>query len=392
VFSDRVDAGGAARIRRSPPAEQKRRLSVTPVPGGAAAGRLRVDALHTPLADLLAAVSGAAASAANVPLVAAPDAADLDVSLVLPSATPAELVRALSVGYGLTVTPRDIGEGGGFALARGGAPETLTRLPLRHLTPEAARLLFPDFLLSRLRADAENNALVVSGPPLLAERLKADLATLDRPRPQVRVEVAAYEFADAEDARVALRAAWASGRESAAVDTGAGQVSVRVEAGQRRAFTATVEALAARGRARLVARPFVVVASGAEGTLFFGQSRFVTVLRGSFGGLQAQALRLPIGTTLTVSPRVGADGDVTLDLAPRISTVDAVEARTGLPTLGIREMTATVRVRPGDAVVVAGLEADLSAETRVRTLTLPAARRADRARTSLVLLVTAQES
>ncbi len=80
--------------------------------------------------------------------------------------------------------------------------------------------------------------------------------------------------------------------------------------------------------------------------------------------------------------------------------MDAVEENTGLPTLGIRETSATVRVRPGDAVLVAGLDTDLQFDTRRRISPLAripllgplfGARRENRSRTALIVLVTAQK-
>lgn len=379
VISDRVDSGHAARLRRSPSETHKHRLSVAPT----AAGRWRIEALHTPLAQILDAV----ARAANLPLVVRADAAEAEVSLHLPSATPEEFLRAVAIGYGLVVSPRSPEEGGGFAVGRGGPPTITERLPLKHLAPERARLLFPDFLLPFLHADEENNALIASGSPHLMERLRADLARLDQPRAQVRVEASIWEFSSTEAATLALQATRTVGNESVSLDTGAGALSLRVEKNQKRGFAATVDALAAAGRARLLARPFVIVASGESGTLFLGQRRYVTVLQQRRGRQVVQALPLSIGYSLSVLPTVGADDDVTLEFTPRISTVDDIEEKTGLPTLGIREVDSVVRVRPDDAIIVAGLDSDQEFHTRRR---LPA-RRNSRARTALIVLVTVRK-
>jgi type II secretory pathway component GspD/PulD (secretin) len=110
-------------------------------------------------------------------------------------------------------------------------------------------------------------------------------------------------------------------------------------------------------------------------------------------------LRLQIGYTLTVTPRAGAADDITLDLAPRVSTVDEIEVGSGLPTLGIREANSVVRVQPGDAVILGGLDADLAFQTRGRSLPsripllgrLFRSRRSSRSQTATLLLVTARK-
>jgi len=404
VITDRADAGKAAQLRRSPVEGHKHRLSVTPLPvtlldgqpDDAPGTRFRLDALHTPLPEVLDAVSRITGGA----LMVRPDAANVDVSLLLPNVNLDECLRALSTAYGLVLTARPPEEGGGFSLGRNGPAGVLERFQLHHLAPERARLLFPDFLLPLLRVDNENNALLFSGAPELAARLRRDLAKLDLPRPQVRVELTAWEFSSSEDANYALSASHRLAQQAASINSGTGEVSLVLGPEQQKLFSVTVEALAAKGRARLAAKPFVVVASGEEGTLFLGQERYVTVLRRRGGVQRVEALRLRIGYSITVTPRVGASDDITLDLAPRISTVDSIEADTRLPTLGIRETNTVMRVRPDDVVIVAGLESNLEFGTRRRFLPLApvpvandlfGARRRSESQTALILLVTAKK-
>jgi len=395
AMSDRADARHSGGIRRSPPEMQAHRLSLRPLGGG---GRMNISALHTPLAALLQ----AAGAAQDLPLVLSAGAGDADVSLVLPDASLADLLAALRAGYGLVAAPRPPDEGGGLTFGRGESANVTTTLHLRSLAPEQARLLLPDFLLPSVRVDSANNSLVVSSTPEVADKMRRDLALLDLPRPQVRVEVTAWEFTSASDALYALSLTRTLGRESESVGTDAGQISVLSRAGQARSFQAAVSALATRSRARLTARPFLVVASGAPGTFFLGQTRYVTVLQqNNYGQQVPSALAIQIGYSLSVRPTIGAAGDITLDLDPRVSTVDAIENGTGLPTVGIREVKSVVRVRAGDTVVLGGLDSDLADRTdqgpglfaRVPLLRdLFRSHRRSRSRTSLILLVTARRA
>lgn len=400
VITDRVDARHAAGIRRSPPEHQAHRLSLVPLPPGpTGTRRMRIHALHTPLVELLQAAS----AVQGLPLTVQAEAADADVSLVLPDATLADLLNALRVGYGLTALARPEEEGGGLDFGRGDAASVTSSLPLRFLAPEQARLLLPDFLLPSVRVDAADNALVVSSTPEVIAKMQRDLARLDLPRAQVRVEVSAWEFASSEDARYALSATRTLGRESEGLDTDAGQITVLSQAGQVRQFQASVSALAVRSRARLAANPFLLVASGAQGTFFLGQTRYVTVLQqqGGYGSQVPSALAIQIGYSLSVRPTVGAQDDITLVLNPRISTVDAIERGSGLPTVGIREVNSVVHLHAGDTLVLAGLDSDLQDRTDqgpAPFARLPLLRdvfrshRKSRAQTNLVLLVTARRA
>jgi hypothetical protein len=75
---------------------------------------------------------------------------------------------------------------------------------------------------------------------------------------------------------------------------------------------------------------------------------------------------------------------------PRASTLDEVQPVSGLPTLSIREVLSTVRLRSDEAVLISGLDADLRFDTRDRVLLLPGGRRSNRDQTALVVLVRAR--
>ena len=390
VITDRVEAyRNPERIRRSPPEKWNHRVKIA-----GDANRFQADVLHTPLAEVLTEI----ARVTGVNLEAQPDAAETDVTLFLPERAAGVNLQTLANGMGLNLIPRPPEQGGGYAIGRGGEALPSERLPLRNLSPDAARLLFPDFLLPYLHSDIENNALIANGPLPLLEHLRRDVAILDRPRPQVRVEAQAYELSYPEEAAYVLNGILNSGRVG--FDTDQGAVTVNLQPEQKESLQLSLNALISKGRARLAARPFVSVASGATGTLFFGQTRFLPVLSAGYGTQNITILQLPIGVTLTVTPTTaGGDNDILLNLKPKFSTVDAIEQSTGLPTVGIREINSFARVHPGDAVLIAGLE--LQNEDAARRGFAPfapvpglndltASRRATTTRTALIVLVTAR--
>jgi hypothetical protein len=390
VVPDRTDFDAAKRLQRSPKENWKQRLSVTPL-GEATSTRYRVDALHTPLPQVL----DAAAQAMKLRFVGQSGVADADVSLFLPDATPEEFMRTLGAGYNLVFRA---GEAGEYEILRPDAMP-LERIALQHLAPERARLLLPDFLLPVLRTDSAQSALLVAAAPAVVERVRRDLALLDRPRPQVRVEATAWEFASNEEARAALSVARITPNGLQQFDAANGAFSLEIGPNEIELLRVRLEALSALGRVRLAARPNIVVASGESGTLFLGQSRYVQVLQRIEGTNQPRALPVQVGYTLQVTPRAGATDDITLELSPRVSTIDEIENGSGLPTLGIREASSTVRVRPQDAVILGGLEADLRFETRRRPFLarvpllgrLFRSRRGNNQRSTTVLLVTARK-
>lgn len=376
LITDRSDALATTRLDRSPLASRHSTLVI----GGRKNGRFRLEALHTPLKNVLDGVS----QLTRGQFLARPEVAELDVSLVLPDADARELFATLQKAYGLGLRQ----ENGATILGRGDEFFESRTVELRNLSPDAARLLFPDFLLPFLRADRAANALLVSQTAPMAAKIAGDLAVLDAPRVQFEIKVEVWELSAAREVNQTLNLTRAIGGDSQTVDFGTGTASVRVETGQTSRLSARLNALSQRGRAKLVASPRVTALSGERGTLFLGQTRYVQVLQNRNGGQSAQALALQIGTTLGVTPRGGGQGGaILLDIAPRVSSVDEIEAGTGLPTIGIRETSGTVRVDDGDTLMLAGLDFQLESKTRQKTLRiLPTKRESGETRALLVLV------
>ena len=372
VLLDRVEADrGAEALKRSPVAEHHHALSVS-----GTAESLTVAALHTPLSEVLEQVS----QLTQTPLAVQPDATEADISLSLPHTTLSGFLRVLELGYGLATRERTLDEGSGYLVGRSGGTLVTEQLVLKNLAPAVARTLLPDFLLPLIRADEANNALVVTASPELVRRIRADLGKLDTPRQQVRIVLTAYELTQTP----AVREALAIATDNLSLVPESAQLALQLQPSQAKKLMTTLSALESKGVLRLTAKPSLVVASGATGTLYAGQERFVSVtINGDFGQ-QSQALKLPIGTELRVTPQVGEGGEITLRLLPRFTTVDSLEAKTGLPTLGIRTFDSTLRLKPGETALIGSLESDTDSKN-----TRPGRRAREAQKTSLLLFVTA---
>ncbi len=380
IFPDRSDLNGVARLNRSPPGERTSQLDVSKN----ADGTLRIAALHTPLRELLEQAS----AQSGVPFLARQDVAALDVSLFLPGASLAELLDTLQTGYNVG----GLIENGSLVLGRGDEFQEARSLPLNNLAPDAARLLFPDFLLASLRPDRQGNALVATGSPAILNRITADLKRIDAPRAQFEITAQVWELNAQRDVNAALNLTRSIGRDSQTLDFGTGVASIRVESGQTDQLLANLQLLSSRGRGRLRAAPRVTVLAGENGSIFLGQTRYVLVLQQRGREQVSQALPLQIGTKLDVSARgsLNPADPISLSVSPSISTVDALEAGTSLPTLGIRQISSTLLVNSDQSVVIAGLETASQSDTRGRALGIFPSRRFNREQQQLLVVVKAR--
>ncbi len=382
IIPDRADLLGTQRLNRSPLAERKHKLSVVPLD----AGTFRVEALHAPLREVL----GEFAGVTGARFVARDELANFPVSLFLPRATTAEFLQTIQ----RVTNAGTREEEGALVLGRGDEFYATRSLPLFNLSPDAARLLFPDFLLPFLQPDRQNNALLAVQTPQMLDKIEAQLRQIDTPRAQFEVSAQFWELAATRDDDSALRLLRSLGGDRQSLNIETGETIVNISGGQTEQLSANLRLLSNRGRARLMGNPRVSVLSGARGTLFSGQTRFVQVLQNSGGGQRSIAVPLAIGAQLIVSPRGSnqQNDPIRLELAPRLSTVDDIEAGTGLPTLGLREVSGTLVVGEGDSVVLAGLDSDLDFSTRRRALGLLRSRRGNREVRALLVVVSARRT
>ena len=380
VIPDRADLNGAAQLNRSPLAERATELDVK----SNADGTLRVMALHAPLRDLLRETS----EKSGVPFLARDDVATLDVSLFLPATSLSELLNILQDSYNLGGRIEE----GVLVLGRGDEFQEARSLPLSNLAPDAARLLFPDFLLAYLRPDRRGNALVATGSPAILQRITSDLKRIDAPRSQFEIEAQIWEFSSQRDVNVALQLTRSVGQDNQTIDFGTGVASVRVESGQTDQLRANLQLLASRGRGRLQATPRVTVLAGEDGSIFLGQTRYVLVLQQRGREQVSQALPLQIGTRLNVTARGSLDpkDPIALTVSPSVSTVDALENGTSLPTLGIRQVSSTLIVDPSQSVIIAGLESAILDDNKGRALGVFPSRRASQEQQHLLIIVKAR--
>ncbi|HEX9998029.1 MAG TPA: hypothetical protein VGB45_12875 [Abditibacterium sp.] len=379
IVTDRADAGAVARLNRSPLASRKHVLNVQTGENG----RFRLEALHTPLREVLARVG----ELTGQKFLAREEVAATEVSLFLPDATPAQLLEALQIGYGLGLKEEE----GATVLGRSDEFFVSRSLPLQNLSPSVARRLFPDFLLPFLRADRENNALVAFQTPAVLDKISAALREIDAPRPQFEIKVEAWEIASTRERNQTIAFSRSIGRDRETFDGATGTLSLQVERGLTDRLSGSLLLLASRGRARLVASPRVTALSGERGNLFLGQTRYINILQNSGGGQTARAIPLQIGTSLGVTPRGDAEsGDILLDIAPRVSTVDEIERATGLPTLGIRESNGTMRVRNGESVILAGLDFDFDSQAKGKALKIVPSKREFGETRALLVIVSAR--
>jgi type II secretory pathway component GspD/PulD (secretin) len=228
-------------------------------------------------------------------------------------------------------------------------------VPFRYLPVIEAADMFPDFLRRSLRPDEEQNRLLVTGSPVLIEKVRADAARIDRPAPQIEIQVTAVEASSLDELLQDLTAETTGRGFNARIATETGDLRFGTLDAGAVDWDARLRALAAEGRLKIVSQPKSRVQSGKRATLFVGSEKFIKVLRSYDRQLEADLMTVRVGATLEVAPWTGGNGEVTMELRPTLSVISSQDPLTGMPTVDTRSVRTTMRTRAGETIVIGGL-------------------------------------
>ncbi len=359
-------------------------------------GRLSVHALNSPLGDVLRAISER-----NGIQIAVRGGANYRASMALKNASPAAVMRAIARAYGLSVRA----VGGIYYVTEGlptevdaywAAPTAVFRL--QHTPVDVALNILPDFLLRYVHADAEQNALVATGPPPLLDKLDEDLRTIDRPQPQIELSALLVEERATDGLDLASDIIVASGEHELQVLGETGLLSYRRVEESISDLQVKLRALEQDGSIHTEVCPSVTVGSGEEAEIFLGKRHFFQFL--TSGSDQEVVLEsTDVGSLIASKPWTGDAQTITVPLRIQANTVLSIDDK-GLPLVATREVRGTVRLDSGHTIVLGGLAIDVSDRSRRKAgpNELPIggdigrARRGERTRNEVLVLLSVRAS
>ncbi len=220
---------------------------------------------------------------------------------------------------------------------------------------DALHAVLPPSPTNAAYANAQQNAILLSGSDDFVAHAKALLDQIDRPGQQVRYDVKVTDVTPQSDASnvgvifggVDFRGGLTSGSTVYTFQTPA--ISVN----------ATLNALVTEGRATILARPSISTLNNQQASLLVGQSYPIVYFDARTGTQQVQFVN--VGVNLTVTPTIGFDGAITTELSTDYSQF--VSFVSNFPVIGTRKAQSTLRVRDGETIVIAGLFSDVDQST-----------------------------
>lgn len=235
-----------------------------------------------------------------------------------------------------------------------------------------------------------SNLLLVSYSPRLESQIVKMINELDRPPPQVMIQVLMAEVTLDDRFELGMEFAlqdllfsekaflgangtvqgdnfdFIGGTDLGAAGSGLGGVSFTVTGED---FNFLVRALQTEGRLEVLSRPSLLVQDNQEASIKVGER--VPVVRElavtGTGTVTPSVDYEDVGVNLEVTPIINLDGFVNLEIAPEISAigVSSVSVGTGisLPTFTQRKAETAVTVKDGETIIIGGLITSRDSET-----------------------------
>jgi type II secretory pathway component GspD/PulD (secretin) len=144
---------------------------------------------------------------------------------------------------------------------------------------------------------------------------------------------------------------------------------------QAKAFDVALDMLIEEGNARVLASPKIATLNGREASILVGERIPYVITGTAFAGGGAapvqQVQKEEVGIKLRITPLINADGYITTEIVPEVSSVVAlVGPNQDLPRVATRQASTTVRLKDGNTVIIGGLLSDekISTVTKVPIL------------------------
>lgn len=283
-----------------------------------------------------------------------------------------EVMRGIASAYGLALSHIN-----GIYMISKGVPDDLAAYRLsgtqsfrmKYIQADTASGLLPSFLFQYVHRNSEQNAVVVTAPTQMLEKIGADLKKVDVAPPMILIEALAVEINSTRDLETALGLQLrdrsveppADGKKTNPTtglqfDSETGVFTYRQVAALPHNFAASLRALEESGRARVRANPRMAAVNGKTADLFIGNQKFIEVLYTPYGGQQQTRIQtVDVGVKLQVTPWTGGNGEITVRLEPEVSNIVEMDPITGLPVLSKRSCRTSVRVKDGETIILGGL-------------------------------------
>ncbi len=214
--------------------------------------------------------------------------------------------------------------------------------------------------LFSVTADNRTNSLVVTAPAAVQTQVAALLQELDTPQQQVNVQVRLQEIQTRTADRLGINIAGGIGQLTASIlDGGLSFLFDPHAAVSAFNIGAVLDALETQGLSRRVDDSSLTVLNNSPTSIQAGGTILISIP----GSAENIERTIPYGVQIDVTPRVAADGRITLTIDARVEDVLSSLENPSLLELATRAVSSTITLDPGQTVLLSGLMQNQYTET-----------------------------
>ncbi len=245
------------------------------------------------------------------------------------------------------------------------------RLYLKYITAKHLRASLPRSMQQYVSSGERPNEVLIYAVPKIMKHIMGITAKLDISRRQVVLEVLVVDLW--EDASDEFGFNWEFvDHDSSVAMSGIGSFTgmasfTSISASKLTELTMTLKALISKKKASIRSRPRVATLNGEKASIDISLDEYfaiVTDIYGTTARLRTDLQIIKSGVLLEMTPQIGDNGDITVDVHIVVSDVASRRNNTtsnsnatneNLPVIRRREANTHVRVKEGDAIVIGGL-------------------------------------
>lgn len=237
---------------------------------------------------------------------------------------------------------------------------------LQHASTDQVKVLLPSTLARYVTYDKVNGVMMVVAPEDIRRRILDAISLVDVPRKQVAVEAVVFELSEAGAKQLGLDWQYQNAGLSLGTENLVGTITYDEASDAAVYVDIMLRAIVQDQKGQVLANPRIIALNGQEAEIFVGQEKYFSLLSGHAAYPYYRLESIESGVTLKVTPHIGDDGQIVLDLASEVS--DAVKDWTrelaengngnnnsSLPVVTRRRAQTSVAIRDGQTVVIGGL-------------------------------------
>jgi type II secretory pathway component GspD/PulD (secretin) len=248
-------------------------------------------------------------------------------------------------------------------------------IKLNYLKAEAAVKLLSPVFANYVQAYADTGTVCITAPLALVERIEADIKEIDKAPSHIMLDAKVVVMQNSNLLDLGIEWGWPqikAGTFSNSYLHGGGAPltgskwpwGIQIGYAPGQAFTnaleLTLNLLEKNGEATIVSSPQVLAQDGKMAEIKITTEEYYSLMPKYIEGTPyyynpAQLEKIEYGTILNMTPHIGENGDITLDLAIEVSDI-VMRSTDNYPVISRRTVKNTMRIKDGGTVTVAGLK------------------------------------